>query len=168
MSARLSHIDGSGSEEMILRILLDTCIYDEIITSPRLSDRIHELIRSERIEIIQPHIIRSQLEAAPESKRKALLSIPVRVIPVDGLLAGYSSAGDRVGSGSGGIRIEEMLKNKKPTPGNTRDALIATTAATETDVFVTKDRRLRNRMKSMSPSTQIWNFTDLESHLANF
>jgi hypothetical protein len=157
-----------------LRILLDNCIYDEIIASPSLFDRIHELIRSKSIEIVQPHIIRSQLEKAPEWKREKLLSIPVRVIPADGFLAGYSSAGDRVGDGSGGIKIDDIMKkqkpheeDKKPTCGNTQDALIATTAATEADIFVTEDRGLRNRVKLMKPSIRSWNFADFESNVAS-
>jgi hypothetical protein len=159
---------------MILRILLDTCIYDKIIASPRLCERIHELIRSKKIEIVQPHIVRSQLEDAPESKREKLLSIPVRVIPVDAFLAGYSRAGDRVGDGSGGIKIDDIMKKQKPherdkklTPRQYRDALIATTAATEAGVLVTKDRRLRNRAKWVKPTMHVWNFSEFESHLAN-
>jgi predicted nucleic acid-binding protein len=59
-------------------------------------------------------------------------------------------------------------EDKKPTPGNIHDALIATTAAMEADVLVTEDRRLRNRAKLVKPTMHVWNFTDLESYLANF
>jgi hypothetical protein len=156
---------GKGNR-VTLRVLLDSCIYDEIIASPNLLDRVHKLIRNKIIEILQPHIVRGQLENAPESKREQLLSIPARVVPVDGFLTGYSSAGDRVGSGSSEITIDDVLQNKKPTCGNNRDALIATTAATEADIFVTIDRKLRNRVNSMKPSIRVWNFVDFESHLA--
>jgi hypothetical protein len=165
----------AGLKKMIMRILPDTCIYDKIIASPHLYDHIRELIRSKRIEIVQPHIITSQLEQAPESKREKLLSIPARVIPVDGFLTGHSGAGDRVGDGSGGIKIDDIMKkkqpheeDKKPTPGNIHDALIATTAAMEADVLVTEDRRLRNRAKLVKPTMHVWNFADLESYLTNF
>ena len=80
-----------------------------------------------------------------------------------------------MGDGSGGIKIDDIMKkkqpheeDKKPTYGNIRDALIATTAATEADVLVTEDRRLRNRAKLVKPTMHVWNFADLDSYLANF
>jgi hypothetical protein len=157
-----------GATGVTLRVLPDSNIYDKFIDLPCIRNRILELIQRDRIELLQPHIIRSQLAATPDiSRREALLSIPAKTVPVDGMLAGYSCAGDRVGDGSGGLKTDVMLKDKKPTPGHTRDALIATTAATEADVLVTEDRQLGNKIKSMKPTIQVWNFADFESHLAN-
>jgi hypothetical protein len=152
-----------------LRVLIDSNIYDKFIEPPCILNRILELIGSQKIELLQPHIVRSQLaETTDISKRDKLLSIPTRAVPLDGFLAGYSSAGDRVGDGAGGIKIADILKKKKPTRGHIEDALIATTAATEADAFVTEDKKLANKMRSAKLSIQLWTFADFDSHLAHF
>lgn len=151
-----------------LRVLIDSNIYDKLIDPPCILNRILQLIRSAKIELLQPQIIRSQLAETPDiPKRDKLLSIPTRAVPVDGFLASYSGAGDRVGAGSGRIKIDDILKKKKPTREHIVDALIATTAATEADAFVTEDKRLRTKMRSATPSIQLWTFADFEAHLAH-
>ncbi len=165
-----SGLPGNGLRgyRVTLRVLIDSNIYDKFIDPPCILNRILELIRIGKIELLQPQIIRSQLaEMTDIRKRDKLLSIPTRAVPGDGFLAGYSGAGDRVGAGSGRIKIDDILTKKKPTRGHIEDALIATTAVTEADAFVTEDKRLGNKMRSAKLSIQLWTFADFESHLSH-
>jgi hypothetical protein len=139
----------------MLRVMSDTMIYDLIVSTPALADRMRALIASRDLDHIQTHVQRDQLAAIPdEKKRVAVLEVPARSIPTTDLVLDVSPLGEaRLGTGSaGGIGYEDIGHR------HAHDALIAMAAAADADVLVTHDVRLTKKVRSSQAALDVWDF----------
>jgi predicted nucleic acid-binding protein len=139
--------------------VLDTNIYDQVVIRPGLSERLARLQEASSLVILQPHIVRDELEAIrDEQKRAAVLALPVVAIPTSGAVWDVSKWGQAtLDDGVGDVKIDDVRRDAN----HVRDALIATTAAASADVLVTDDKRLASRVRDAGSSLPVWNFAEL-------
>lgn len=145
--------------------MLDTMIYDMIITVPDLVDHINNLFAKGMITILCTHIQDDQLAKIPDDYRRTEISrIKRQHVTTAGAVYGVSKyGGARYGNGSSsGINIDQI---RSPSKHHTKDALIATTAAQEADVLVTEDRRFANRVKVNSVPCEVWIFEQFKNYI---
>lgn len=148
-----------------MKIMLDTQIYDWIIDTPEMVERLNRLSREGKVRILCTHIQEDELVRIPdEKKRAAVASIIKEKVPTSGGVFNVSKWNEfSWGDGSpGGFSIDDV---RSPSKGHTEDALIATTAVRDADVLVTEDRRLANRMQTLSARCQIWRFDELKKYV---
>lgn len=146
--------------------MLDTNIYDLIITTPGLVDHINRLIDAGRIVILCTHIQEGELSKIENvRKRDKIVHIKRQVVPTAGGIFGISAIGYATcGDGSqSGVALNQIMS---PKGCHAKDALIATTAAQHADVLVTEDKRLINRFKAGSSTCEVWQFEQFKQHLS--
>jgi len=145
--------------------MLDTQIYDRIITEPGLTERLKLLSKSGKLEILMTHIQQDEIAAITDKpKRTAAQQIMTRCIPTSGAIWGVSKWDMCTwGDGSaGGFGIDEV---RSPSKGHTADALIATTAAKDADVLVTEDSRLTERLKALNSQCEVWAYSRFRTYV---
>lgn len=148
-----------------MRIMLDTMIYDLIVATPGMTDRLNQLSREGKVILLCTHIQEDQLANIPDQKKRSAVAAIVRKkVSTSGAVYGASKYGQATyGDGSpGGVSISDV---RSPSGKHAPDALIATTAAQHADVLVTEDNRLANRMRSLPSPCQIWGFGELKQYV---
>ena len=148
-----------------LRIMLDTQIYDFIVDTEGMTDRLNKFSVENRILILATHIQEDELVKIPDDrKRRAINEIVREKVVTSGAVWGVSKWGEATwgDGGSGGISIDEV---RSPSKKHTKDALIATSAAKDADVIVTEDRRLAKRMLALSVSCEVWGFERFREYI---
>lgn len=149
----------------MLRVMLDSQIYDLIINETGMGPFLNQLSTDGKIKILTTHIQRDELNAiTDEEKRKAIQDILTELVPTSGGVYGVSIYGQATyGDGSsGGFGINDVRSKSK---NHTKDALIATTAARDADALVTEDTRLSKRLETLKSKCQIWNFETFKSNV---
>ena len=147
------------------KIMLDTQIYDCIVSEPGLAERLNLLSKAGKLEILTTHIQQDEIAAiTDEPKRTTAQQIMARCVPTSGAIWGVSKWDMCTwGDGSaGGFGIDEV---RSPSKGHTADALIATTAAKDADVLVTEDGRLTKRLKTLNSQCKIWGYTRFRAYI---
>jgi hypothetical protein len=147
---------------VLMRIMLDTMIYDLIADDPDLATVVADRSASHSITLISTHIQEDQLAAIPDPmKREAVSKIPRQVVPTSGAVWGVSKWDQcRWGDGTGAVKIAGVFKgNEADLP----DALIGITTD-EVDRFVTRDSKLRNRIGAVHPSI-LWSFEEFAAYV---
>ena len=148
-----------------MRIMLDTQIYDLIIGTSGMVERLSQFWKEGKVVVLSTHIQEDQLASIPNKKKRTEIQRIVRQeLPTSGSVIGVSRLGKaRLGNGSmGGFGIDDFrTKSRK----HTKDALIATTAARDADILVTEDRRFVNRMQALHSTCKVWRFNQLEEFL---
>jgi len=139
--------------------MLDTNIFDKIINNEKLEIRILELKNSEQIKILTTHIQIDELGAiADTARRKKLLKCVNEIcecIPTMGVVLDVSRIGmARLSDG------EEIEKIRQGNLKRTQDALISSTASSDTDFLVTEDRSFATRVKRNLTNVQVLNFNE--------
>ena len=148
-----------------MKIMLDTQIYDLIVDTPGITERLNQFSREGKVLVLCTHIQEDELASiADKRKRAAVAGIIKEKVTTSGAVYGVSQYGQATyGEGSsGGVSIDDI---RSPSRKHTKDALIATTAARDADVLVTEDKRLANRMQTLSSSCEIWRFGQLKEYL---
>lgn len=145
--------------------MLDTQIYDRIITESGLAERLNLLSKVGKLEILATHIQQDEIAAiTDERKRTAVQQIMTRCVPTSGAIWGVSKWGMCTwGDGSaGGFSIDKI---RSPSKGHTADGLIATTAAKDADVLVTEDSRLTKRLKALDSQCAVWEHSRFRTYV---
>lgn len=141
-----------------MKFMLDTMIYDLIINTAGLIDRLNLLSDCGKVVILCTHIQNDQLTKIPDERKRAEVSKITRIqVTTAGAVFGISKFGCATfGDGSQtGISIDQICS---PSKSHTEDALIATTASRDADVLVTEDKRLFKRFKVATPGCKVWPF----------
>ena len=149
------------------KFMLDTQIYDLIIAVPGLVDHINRLTAEGTMAILCTHIQNDELADIPDEHKRAEVSrIDRQQVTTAGAVSGISKYGGATyGDGSSsGIALDQIRSLSKR---HTKDALIATTAARDADVLVTRDRRLANRVSATSASCEVWSFEQFKSYISS-
>ena len=139
---------------MAINVMIDTMIYDEISRDVILKARLDTLQNERILEFVTTHIQSDQLSRIPQNRDIGQASaIHTRNIATSVLILGYSRLGQEQLGDENGSYSRLDVSNPKNTP----DAIIAATALSRADIFVTNDIRLANRIVSLGTSLTVVN-----------
>lgn len=124
-----------GSLQMI-KVLLDTNIYDRIYHDAACQKIVQELIQSKDLELLVSPKILAELRLSPFKGVPRLF--PVTYVGESVAVAG-GQVGDRCGKG-------DVLKKHLGTSRKLNDAFIADVASMDAAYLVTEDHRLKTRL----------------------
>ncbi|MDO8444776.1 MAG: hypothetical protein Q7T53_01495 [Deltaproteobacteria bacterium] len=141
------------------KVIFDCNVYDKLYHCPDLQGKISRLISENKLMVMVTSTIRRELEISP------FKGVPewfhTEIIGDSVFLSEYSLTDvDRVGEGD----IYDVHKGHSK---NFRDAIIADTAHTDADIFVSEDNRCRQRFKKISDSCKSMSFSEFENWLNN-
>lgn len=151
--------------EIEMKFMLDSMVYDKIIAMPQMVDWLNQLSTDGKVVVLCTHIQQDELACIPDKQKREIVAKIIRKnVPTSGGVFDVSKWGQFTwGDGSsGGFGIDDVRSDSKK---HTKDALIATTAARYTDVLVTEDRRLANRMKALPSSCKVWVFDEFKEYI---
>ena len=139
------------------KIVLDTNIFNHIESDDVIKTLINSLINSNKIEIIVPANVVRELNEGP------FQGVPdwfeVKQITDSVFILDHTPLGEgRLGSG-------EVFSEHKGESKNISDAVIVDTAATDADIFVSNDKRARNRLKNIKSSFQVYDLEEFRTYL---
>jgi predicted nucleic acid-binding protein len=152
------------------KIMFDTNEFDKLLECPGSYDDLLRLLAEGKIELLSTHIQRDEILATPDTVKKARLEellTHARMIETRGIVLDISRCDQaRYGSDEDHRLIEHIRGTNWER--DSKDALIAATAARDADVFVTEDKRLMQRLSSY-PGIQceVIDFTELQRRLAD-
>ena len=117
----------------MLRVMLDSNIFDEIIKTRGLAGQQRSLTASGRLDIVVTHVQEDELAGIQAAeKRRAIQQVPRRVVPTSVFVVGVSRLGQaRLGEGQEGGLEYDTLHGENPK--RVHDAVIALTAAAEAE-----------------------------------
>jgi rRNA-processing protein FCF1 len=148
-----------------MKVMLDSNIFDRIVTTQGLVDDLILLAADEKIDIVTTHVQEDELNRIPDTeKRNAVMQVPRQVIKTGGAIYGVSKYG-QAKYGDGSVQGYSHRDVHKGNPKHAEDALISLTALKQVDVFVTEDKTLRKKVTQMSTSLQGWSFQDFVNHI---
>lgn len=145
-----------------MKVMLDTNVYDRIVETPGMTERLNELSAEGKLAILCTHVQEDELSRIrdPERRQQVFRIRTARVVTSGAVVGvskvGLSSFGD---CSSSGVSIGAV---RRRFGRHAKDALIGATAAQHADVLVTEDRPFRNRMRSLGASCEVWDFEDLK------
>jgi len=140
--------------------MLDTNIFDRIVASGVVVDRLQKVVQEELLKILTTHVQEDELSLISDvEKKKKVASIPREVIPTRGFVLGVSRLGM---ARLGGEGIEEV---RQGNIRHTHDALIAATAEGYADVLVTEDTTLRSRIRDQNLKVEVWDYERFFQHV---
>jgi hypothetical protein len=132
--------------------MCDANIYDKIVGDDEVLRR---LDRDDcPVRIVATHVQDDEHAQIPdEQKRQAFVRSPRRRVPTADFVIGFSRLDQaRLGGGAAHDVVQGQAKPGK----HSRDGLIAGTAATDADVLVTEDGRLRRRAQEAGVAVWAW------------
>jgi hypothetical protein len=139
----------------MMRALLDTMIFDEIVANTYLKADVLKLIGTGELVILSTHVQEDQLaRILDETKSDEIATIPRIVIATGAAVWDYSKwDGARFDDGAGPVTVGDVFRgNPKDIP----DALIGATLS-DVDVLVTEDEDLRTRAGAKA-GNRVWSF----------
>jgi len=154
----------------MLRVMLDTNIFDRIIEVPGLAGHLRSLTSSGRLDIVVTHVQEDELARIRDTeKRWAIQQVPRRSVPTAVFVLDVSRLGQaRLGEGHEGGLEYDTLRGENPK--RVRDAVIALTAAAEAEeveVFVTEDDGLARRVRAKAKTLKVWNFPEFQLRVSS-
>lgn len=156
----------------MLRVMLDTNIFDRIIETPGLVGQLRSLTASGRLDIVVTHVQEDELARIRDTeKRRAIQRVPRRSVPTAVFVLDVSRLGQaRLGEGHEGGLEYDTLHGENPK--RVRDAVIVLTAAAaapaeEVEVFVTEDGGLARRVKAKAKTLKVWNFPEFQLRVSS-
>jgi rRNA-processing protein FCF1 len=141
--------------------MLDTNALNYIGNSTIFFEKVISSVKSGKITLYITHIQHDEINAIPDSKADLMSKLQYFVkdcckrVPTTGAICGISACGEC--GVSNGIDIDAIRKN---SPKRIYDALIAATANSGSDYFVTDDGRLRKRVLKELPSLKLLTHTE--------
>ncbi len=139
----------------MLKITLDSNIYDLIALSPEIKDTVNSLSERGDILIQAPEFVVRELEDSPFCGIPDWFQVEVTTDSV--FVVGVTPFGQ--GTLGGGTIYDEHLGNSKKY----KDAVIADTAHGHSDILVTCDNRFRKRFQNISTECKVLVYTDFEN-----
>jgi predicted nucleic acid-binding protein len=148
-----------------MRVMLDSNVHDRLEADQAVLGILREHIAEGRIKLVSTHVQRDELSLAPEPKRTALMAIY-------GLTESVSTTGavwdvSRWGECSWSTDEESasIVALMAGNANHAEDALIAATAASEAEVFVTNDARLASKIQRANLSVKVWSWDEFVASL---
>lgn len=142
-----------------MKIVLDSMIFDLIVATDGLSNRIARSVEKGQIKILTTHVQEDQLTAMPGlQKLSKIAEVPREMIPTSVFFLDLS----RLGMARLGDRDDRSIDQiRRGNIEHTPDALIADTAQKYADVLVTEDATLAKRVRAEGFSVKVWSFKKL-------
>ena len=138
-------------------VLLDGNIYDCLKKDPTSAELLAERITQRRIRIIATPIIADELADGPFGGIPEWFPVELEVESV--AVLGYWRLGSaRLGGGA-------TYTEHRGESGNIKDAIIADSANSLADIFVSEDKRCRNRLAQISEWCISWNYLEFKNWL---
>ena len=141
--------------------MLDTNQYDKLLEASETYDRLLRLMSEGKIELLATHIQKDELMAIDNTEKRVRLEAifgHARLIGTRGIILDKSRWDlARFGDDEDHALIEHIRGDAWERKSN--DALIAATAAKDSDVFVTNDKPLTGRLK---------NYPDIKCEVIHF
>ncbi len=143
-----------------MKFMLDTNIFDLIIDSDMVTNKVCGLVQQGLMKIVTTHIQEDELGKIPDvAKRKKVALVPREIIDTSGFVWGASRYDMARFGGEG---IDEI---RQGNPRHTEDALIAATAEGQADVLVTEDATLGRRVRSQGFKVEVWSYQRFSQHI---
>ena len=148
--------------------MLDSNVYDKIVKTTGMLDRLNDLSAAGEIVILTMHVQEHQLAATPpknEVKKAKIQKVKRTRVAPSAFLWGITPWGEAPwgSDGSeGGLSVFDVIT---PSGNDVEDALIASTASAEADVLVTEDARLRKRVLRRGIRCRVWTFKHLKDYI---
>jgi len=139
-------------------ILLDSNIYNELNIDESARISISNLIQSNTIKVVVPQIVLDELNNSPFKGVPNFFQ--VETIPDGVAVAGIAKAGAAIVS-EGKIYTSHRGKSKQ-----SKDAIIAESAVKFSNVFVSQDKRCRERLKKISETTECFDYQQFKHWIA--
>jgi predicted nucleic acid-binding protein len=115
----------------MLRVMIDTMVFDRLVDDPEAFEPIMRALRERRLALFTTPVQEAQVAAvADPRRRKQLRTVPREVLPT---------------------RDDAVADGRR----HVADAMIAGTALARCDLLVTEDRRLTDR--SLAQGLEVWN-----------
>jgi hypothetical protein len=145
-----------------VRFVFDAMIYDELLKDPLTLPRLVDMQERREVTIFKTHVQRDEFEAISDEsarrKRLALYDALGSEVPTEGMVWDVSRWDQsKLGGGAGKITVEDILTASRR---HAEDALLAATASSHADVFVTEDQRLRKRMLAKNAQVRAWSYAE--------
>jgi hypothetical protein len=131
-------------QRAVMKVLLDSNIYDKLSVDPEACARIEKLIHSGDLQILVSPTVYDELSRSPFNGIPSFF--PVNYVGESVLVAG-GRVGDRCGTGY--VLKKHLGKSRK-----IRDAFIADVAATDAEYLVSEDNPLKNRLNAIQSRCQ--------------
>lgn len=143
---------------MLTTVLLDGNIYNLLYQDAETRARIVRLVADGNLSIIATPVLVDELTKSPFGVPNWF---PITVKPEAIFVVGYARIGmARLG---GGEVYTQHLHRSKKIP----DAILAESADSLADIFVSQDTRCRNRFGKISQSCQALTYDQFKTHLLN-
>ena len=140
------------------KIVLDTNIYDKLANDTNSVMLLREHIHNGEIEVLVSPVIHDELKESPFKGLPTMFS--VKLITEAVAVAGIAKAG-LARCSTGGVFTQHCGESTKHA-----DAVIAHTADSDADIFVSEDRRSLKRLKEASADLQCLNYEEFVAWLA--
>ena len=149
------------------KIVFDSNVFDKIIEDREAFEKLTQKMRTRVIQVITTHIQRDELSRTSDLvKRTKLLDTYdalANEVPTSGAIWGVSKWGKALW---GTARQNDILENiKLNNPKHAEDALIAVTANSQADLFVTEEnpKRLPHRIKQAGLNIEVCNWVQFRN-----
>lgn len=141
------------------KVIFDTNIYDKLICDRETCSAISELITGGILSVEVPLTVEDELL---ESSHKGVPNLfPVERTSDAVFIVGYSKLGSaRLGGG-------EIYTAHRGQSQKVKDAVIADTANSDCNVFVSEDNRCRNRLRELTDKCSCFSYDEFKQWLAD-
>lgn len=143
----------------MISIVLDANIYDVLAVDAERCFYLRELIQKGRVEVLVSPVVHDQLRAGPFKDVSCLF--PIRLISEAVAVVGVAKVGlARPGNGN-------VYKEHRGASNQYEDAIIADTAHCDADIFVSKDKRCRQRLQTISSTLKCFDYDEFAAWIEN-
>lgn len=146
----------------MIKVILDCNIYDKLSADENMRALLASLVISREIAVIATPLVIVELQVSPFAGIPSWF--PVIVEPESVFVLGFAKLGAaRLGSG-------EVFNKHRGSSSKTKDAIIADSAASIADLFVSEDKRCRKRLEEINTKCRALTygeFCDLVSNLGD-
>jgi predicted nucleic acid-binding protein len=155
-------------EGFCMRIMIDSNIYDDLITDQITLDKVTTLQADGHIILLTTHVQDDEISKTPDlTKLEKMQLLPLEEVGTSVFILNKSRLGKaKLGTGeSGQISYNKIKKNNTK---HVEDAIIATTAGDVADTFVTNDKTLRKKILSQNTALRILDYSDFKELINNW
>ena len=139
----------------MMRALLDTMIFDEIVADQSLKADVLKVVGFGEVVILSTHLQEDQIGRIPDQTMRDEISVIPRTVIATGAAVWDHSNWDeaKFDEGIGPATVDDVFRGN---PRDIPDALVAATLS-DADVLVTEDKDLRKRVE-VKARGRVWSF----------
>jgi hypothetical protein len=150
----------AGSNTPPPAVFLDGNIYDRLAADHQTRERLVVLVANGDVRVIATPVVADEVTAGPLRSLPDWFPIDLRNEAV--AVLGYAKLGmAQLGEGE----MYQAHRGESLTSSNTRDAIIAESAHKLADLFVSEDRRSRERLRKLSSNCAAMTFDEFRQWL---